>query len=1045
MALIPNLPKTSRQNLELLYESLKKSGITNKFTQAGILAVCAKESGFTLRAEYDYSTTGIARIRQIFGMKDFTDRQIDRLKKDPEEWFDYLYGGKYENSTANRKFKTIDKTLPRSEGYKYRGRGFNQVTFKTLYKQLLPFADGKDIVKNPDLMLEPKVAASVLVGFFLKNFKDFPNILRAWNMKDKNDAKNLTEGVGVPFHLTGGVGYTRAQVVALGEQIGSWPKSLEYVKEFYDWILRKEGEQPDPAAFTESETPVDPRTSTTAASGGSLNAPAEGDSQSRSERGSSRSNSSGATDTSAPNIRNIVEAKRKAKQISFELPPQKDQQQEIALNFGKIPMIWYNSYQIKPSDIQFINLSTVGIIPTLKITFTDTYNLMKDKAFPLDDTKISIFINTLNENLKPIHLDFKITKFSVNKKVYNITGVIDVGELYVKKFSSISKKTSFNALKTIAEQFGLGFNSNIDDTDDEMTWINTGERLYEFIEKIVDMSYKSDEAFLVSYIDYFYGLNFIELEKELNRDLKAELGIPSIGITDVLKIKDKDKVSRLFLTNDRSMETSNSYFTSYKIVNLSTAVSLQEGYLTKVKYYDELQKSFLIFDVDSISSKGDSTIILKGNPSDENFYNENVNLIYKGKLDTDNMHKNYLYSWVQNIRNITELEKIGLEITMGNANYNLIRFQKVSLVLSNQHSTPSASHINNRLSGEWLVIDISYRFDGKTYTQIVKLVKRELELSKEELDKEGTSPSRKSTENQGDRTANENPTTTENEQTVGTTQSGLTQSGLTTSTAAQAIPPSEDTSNMKFNVPPLPKKDDRSSPSGFPIRLTAFKKQVRTPNQIIIHYTAGWQILDKSAGTIDFLMNGRKDFPNGLSYHYIISVDGHIECLVDPQYLAKHSGQSVDDNSIGISLSSLGTTFDGEGFVGANKQVNSLRSNPLYAKNEDYAKLVDFNGKEKKYRNFTACQEVSVAQIAALETLLKYLKNRFPSLPSYNGLTQEHFDILFPPPGSRSGSYGCPAWKVGVPNIYSHCSITNQKVDIAPTPRLINFFKRLRL
>jgi hypothetical protein len=86
-----------------------------------------------------------------------------------------------------------------------------------------------------------------------------------------------------------------------------------------------------------------------------------------------------------------------------------------------------------------------------------------------------------------------------------------------------------------------------------------------------------------------------------------------------------------------------------------------------------------------------------------------------------------------------------------------------------------------------------------------------------------------------------------------------------------------------------------------------------------------------------------------------------------------------------------------------------------------------------------------VAQIAALETLLKYLKNRFPSLPSYNGLTQEHFDILFPPPGSRSGSYGCPAWKVGVPNIYSHCSITNQKVDIAPTPRLINFFKRLRL
>jgi predicted chitinase len=773
MALIPLLSKTSRQNLELLYEALKKSGISNKFTQAGILAVCAKESGFTLRAEFDYSTTGTDRIRQIFGMNDFTDSQIDKLKKNPEEWFDYLYGGKYENSTAERRFKTIGKTLPRSEGYKYRGRGFNQVTFKTLYKQLLPYADGKDIVKNPDLMLEPKVAASVLVGFFLKNFKDFPNILKAWNMKDKNDAKNLTEGVGVPFHLTGGVGYTRAQVVALGTRIGSWQKSTEYVKEFYDWILKKEGEKPDPAAFTEPEpTTTDPAAGTTTpASTGTVDNPAEGDSQSRSERGGSRRNSSSVVDNSAPNIRNIVEAKKKAKQISFKVPPQKDQQQEIVLNFGKIPMIWYNSYQIKPSDIQFINLSTVGVVPTLKITFTDTYNVMKDKAFPLDDTKISIFINTLSENLKPIHLDFKISKFSVNNKVYNITGVIDVGELYIKKFRSISKKTSFNALKTIAEEVGLGFNSNIDDTDDEMTWINTGERLYEFIEKIVDMSYKSDEAFLLSYIDYYYGLNFVELEKELNRDLKAELGVPSIGITDVLKIKDKDKVSRLFLTNDRALESSNSYFSSYKIINLSTAVSLQEGYLTKVKYYDELEKSFLIFDVDSISSKGDSTIILKGNPGDENFYNENINLIYKGKLDTDNMHKNYLYSWVQNVRNISELQKIGLEITMGNANYNLIRFQKVSLVLSNQHSTPSASHINNRLSGEWLIIDISYRFDGKSYSQVIKLVKRELELSPEELQKEGTSPSRKSTENQGDRTANENPTTTEDGQPLGGSQS----------------------------------------------------------------------------------------------------------------------------------------------------------------------------------------------------------------------------------------------------------------------------------
>ena len=67
---------------------------------------------------------------------------------------------------------------------------------------------------------------------------------------------------------------------------------------------------------------------------------------------------------------------------------------------------------------------------------------------------------------------------------------------------------------------------------------------------------------------------------------------------------------------------------------------------------------------------------MKGGPQDEKFFSENINLIYNGKLDPENMHKNYLYSSVQNQRNVVDLEKIALEITMGNANYNLIKFHK---------------------------------------------------------------------------------------------------------------------------------------------------------------------------------------------------------------------------------------------------------------------------------------------------------------------------------------------------------------------------------
>ena len=465
------------------------------------------------------------------------------------------------------------------------------------------------------------------------------------------------------------------------------------------------------------------------------------------------------TEESTKNIINIFEPTIKAAPIKFNLPPQEDQQKEIAQSLGNIPFVWYNSYQINQKEIDFLQLSTSNNIPMVKLVFRDSLNLMKDKGFPLDDSKISIFINPRSKQLKPIHMDFKIIKFSVYNGVYNMTGVIDVNGLYITVFKSYPNMTSFDTLKTISKDIGLGFNTNIDDTDDRMTWINTGSEIVDFIDDIIDHSYKSDETYLLQYIDFYYNLTYVDVEKELSRDIKEELGVSNIGIEDIAKLDNQEQVSKLFLTNDAAMSTSNSYFSSYRIINNSTLVSLKEGYLTKVKFYDELKKDFLVFDVDSITSKGDKTILLKGAPQDETFYNENINLVYSGKLDMDNMHKNFNYSPVQNARNISELEKIALEVNMRTPNYNLYRFQKISVLVSNQASTPSQSHINNRLSGEWLIIDIVYQFDGSSYTQVIKLIKRELDLSADELESE---PGTEKTPNTG--TEDGNSSTDDNNQ-----------------------------------------------------------------------------------------------------------------------------------------------------------------------------------------------------------------------------------------------------------------------------------------
>ena len=242
-------------------------------------------------------------------------------------------------------------------------------------------------------------------------------------------------------------------------------------------------------------------------------------------------------------------------------------------------------------------------------------------------------------------------------------------------------------------------------------------------------------------------------------------------------------------------------------------------------------------------------------------------------------------------------------------------------------------------------------------------------------------------------------------------------------------------SNMAPTDVPPTAPSGKSSPSEYPIKGTSFRVANRKPTQIVLHYTAGWQMTDKNQSTVNFLQsreNGR-----GLTYHFIIAVDGHIENLVDPKNVAFH-GTDSNQNSIGISLASLGTTFHSKNtLASADAQIDKLKSKSLYKLNEYHAELVDFDEKKSPYRgSLKFSQEVSEAQLRSLSSLLKKLRQDFPDIPAWNGLTQDTFDIMFP----RRGT----SYKSDKPGLYSHCSITSQKADVLPTPRLIKFLKQVR-
>jgi hypothetical protein len=365
--------------------------------------------------------------------------------------------------------------------------------------------------------------------------------------------------------------------------------------------------------------------------------------------------------------------------------------------------------------------------------FMDSFGLMKNKAMPIDNTKIKVFLNSRNQYLKPIFLQFKIISFSFDDDSYSISGSLDINDLYVSEFKSYSSSTSHKALQTICKNLKLGFNTNIDDTNDSMTWINTGSKVYNFINQIISTAYLSDNSFISGYIDYYYNFNYLDIEKEIRRDTSNDTSFSNFGLEEAAGgVAKLNNTNPLVLSNDQSQSNSNNFISEYRLINNSTQISLNDGYFTRIKYYNELQKEILVFDVDSISSDDANKIIPKS-PNDEDFYQKNVNLNYVGKLDTDNVHSNYNYSVVQNDRNLSEMEKFSMLVNLPNPNYNFYKFQKIRVLITETAQNASTPLVNDRLSGEWVITNIYFELDSGLFSQKMVLSKRELNLGSNEI------------------------------------------------------------------------------------------------------------------------------------------------------------------------------------------------------------------------------------------------------------------------------------------------------------------------
>jgi predicted chitinase len=489
-------------------------------------------------------------------------------------------------------------------------------------------------------------------------------------------------------------------------------------------------------------------------------------------------------------IENIFKTTIKPSQIEIPAPLPEEAKKEFVRGMGYLPIIWYNKMQIDMENVISFSLTYEDILPTLKLVFYDSLGIIKDTATPADNTKITIFISSRSDKLKPVYTQFKITNFQNRERMLTITGALDVDGLYLKQYKSFKGMSSNELLQVICKEIGLGFNTNIVETNDEMNWINTGSRNWEFMSEVVENSYISDEAFISASVDIYYNFNFVDIQKELSRDTSSDRSVSTNGLRDILGLPQTEETGPMILTSDNSLSGTNHYFSTWKILNRATDTAIERGYSDDFVYYNADTKKTENFDVHSMTLNEGESMVLKGGKNDGAFFANNKNYVYAGKASNDNSHTNYNYSQTHNNRNISEAEKMAAELELPFPNYNIYKFQKIRVLFSHNVTTLSSPAFNSRYSGEWMVVDVKYVFYDGVFKQIISIIKREMSLTQEEID--SGFPNKPRPEGRGE---NKNPTPI--------TYPNTDASGATASVNPLLRAPETVTINTNFNTSPV--------------------------------------------------------------------------------------------------------------------------------------------------------------------------------------------------------------------------------------------------
>ncbi len=387
------------------------------------------------------------------------------------------------------------------------------------------------------------------------------------------------------------------------------------------------------------------------------------------------------------------------------------------------PSVHINKHKIDPHDITGFRLSATGFIPAISMSFDDTSHMFQGDSIPRDGDVINVRITSRQEDsFKDIRADFLITNVQASKEEplfggdlkqsYTLSGILKVPGIKIEECVSYPKANTDDHLKEIANKLKLGYATNIDKTDDAMTRLCPYISRMDFIQSLIDHSYVSDKSFQIGFIDPYYYLNFVDLNKLFNSPNEFEETLLSMFQQDFHYFNDGDdkemgekmnKVkAQMALSNHSNFGGTSQEITNFKVINESGGISLAQGSSRKLQFFEvDSEEKLVTFDLQPLASDKmqDHEEPLKGRRGEQD-YKAEVRQKYVGRVDVDpehgNMNINYYHASVFNSINRAEIYKMGLEVTTSVVNPGFYRGMKIPVLIFSKTTNEHAINKNTK-------------------------------------------------------------------------------------------------------------------------------------------------------------------------------------------------------------------------------------------------------------------------------------------------------------------------------------------------------------